>query len=283
MGELAYFCGGTYMRAWRWIGVLVAAVVALTAAVGTPATAASDRDEIIGGSTAEPGRYPWVVRLSMGCAGTLIAPRVVLTAGHCVRGTGRDNSITITAGTTDLRDRDAIRAKSRYVVRAPGFRDATMGDDWALVQLAEELDLPLINRVTDDGYDRGTFTVMGWGSTREGSVVQQRHLREVDVPFVADRDCRKAYREAGFGFVSREMVCAGDLDRGGVDACQGDSGGPLVRRDGAGEWVQVGVVSWGYGCGRADYPGVYTQLSAFAEAIDREVRELSQLAEPAMS
>jgi secreted trypsin-like serine protease len=52
-----------------------------------------------------------------------------------------------------------------------------------------------------------------------------------------------------------------------VDTCQGDSGGPMFRRDDAGEWVQVGIVSWGLGCARPENPGVYTQTSTFAAEI----------------
>ncbi|MEH1125978.1 serine protease [Micromonospora sp. CPCC 206061] len=235
-----------------------------------------DREEIVGGTTAPADAYPWMVRLSMGCAGALTAPRVVLTAAHCVKGTGYDSSITVTAGSTDLHARDAIRVKSRYVMRAPGFRDATEGDDWALVQLAEDLDLPLLRIATDRTYDRGTFTVMGWGATREGGVRQQWHLREVDVPFVSDKTCGRPYRDLGYGFVAKKMLCAGDPRRGGIDACQGDSGGPLVRRDGSGRWIQVGIVSWGYGCARKGYAGVYTQVSTVARTIARKSVDLSE-------
>jgi secreted trypsin-like serine protease len=270
---------------WLWsaAGAALAVVVGLGAAAG-PAVAARAAGsgpndppviEIVGGSTVSPGRFPWVVRLSVGCAGALTAPNVVLTAGHCIDQTGRNTGIVVTASAADLRSPDAVMVRSAYVTRAPRFRDATLGDDWAVIELERALDLPTLPLTPSRQYDRGRFTVMGWGVTREGSTTQQRHLRAAPVPYVSDGACRAAYRDIGYDIVPNEMICAGDMRRGGVDACQGDSGGPMVRRDGSGRWVQVGIVSWGYGCARRQYPGVYTQVSTFADDITSAVRALT--------
>ena len=69
------------------------------------------------------------------------------------------------------------------------------------------------------------------------------------------------------------MICAG-LEEGGVDACSGDSGGPLFQQLGD-EYVQVGIVSFGMGCARANRPGVYSRVSSAANWIDEQVCLLS--------
>ncbi|GGL08491.1 S1 family serine peptidase [Mangrovihabitans endophyticus] len=226
---------------------------------------------VVGGAPAPAHRFPWMVRLSMGCGGTLTAPRVVLTAGHCVAGTGPDTGITVIAGTTDLGSSRRIVARSVAVVRAPGFRDPLHGDDWALIKLDRKLPLPPLVLTRGTSGDHGKFLIMGWGQTGEDQPYQQTRLRYATVTSVGDATCAKAYRKVGVKLVTKESLCAG---RAGVDTCQGDSGGPLVRRDAKGRYWQAGIVSWGLGCARPGYPGVYTQISAFRTAIRKATRKL---------
>jgi secreted trypsin-like serine protease len=235
-----------------------------------PARAVRPVTEVVGGQVAPSGKFPWMLRLSMGCGGALVGPRVVLTAGHCVDGTGPTTAITAVAGVTDLKSRKAVTAHSVQVVRAAGFEDETKGKDWAVIQLDRKLPLPTLPLVQGPG-DEGVFTVMGWGQLREDSMRQERRLHFADVPTVPDATCAAEYLKAGVKLVADESICAG---RVGVDTCQGDSGGPMIARDGSGEWVQVGITSWGLGCGRNGYPGVYTQISAFRPAIEQAIRQL---------
>ncbi|MDG4829348.1 serine protease [Solwaraspora sp. WMMD1047] len=255
------------MIRWRkLVGRLAAAMVAVaTSTLVLVAPAAADDDVtpyVVGGTRAAQGEFPFMVRLSMGCGGALYSPRLVLTAAHCVGRTGSNTSITATMGVVDLQSTSGrIQVRSNYVYRAPGYNG--VGKDWALIRLATPVTtLSTLPIATTTAYDSGTFTVAGWGANREGGS-QQRYLLKATVPFVSDASCDASY---GGDVIVAEEICAG-YSGGGVDTCQGDSGGPMFRRNASNAWVQVGIVSWGNGCARPNYPGVYTQVSYFASAI----------------
>ena len=99
----------------------------------------------------------------------------------------------------------------------------------------------------------GTAVVVtGWGTLSAGGQSPSQ-LQQVQVNIVGHQECNGNYRAVGG--VTDRMICAG-VPQGGKDACQRDSGGPL------GAYGRlVGVVSWGIGCARQEYPGVYSDVA----------------------
>ncbi|CRK61381.1 Aminopeptidase Y (Arg, Lys, Leu preference) [Alloactinosynnema sp. L-07] len=227
--------------------------------------------QVVGGTPAAQGQYPWMVRLSMGCGGAMYSEQLVLTAAHCVSGTGNNTSITATYGVVDLQSPSRVTRTSSYVYKNPGY-STSAGGDWALIKLSSPITgaatLPI---ATTAAYDNGTFDIMGWGSATEGGA-QQRYLLRAEVPFVSDATCR-ASGGSYANLIDAVEICAG-LPQGGIDTCQGDSGGPMVRRDANNNWIQVGIVSWGEGCARPNKYGVYAQVSALSAAIKAKADEL---------
>ena len=248
----------------RDLAFYLLAALAFLVAVSLESPAAQASPRIIGGTLAPLGEYPWMVRLSMGCGGSLYRPDLVLTAAHCVAGVDDPSTVTATTGAVDLNDPAATTTGAADIFVAPGYDG--MGRDWALIRLEEPVDgLPLLPLTTTTALDKGTFTVAGWGATIPGGG-QSELLRHATVDFVDDTTCGAA-GGSYVDLVPEEEICAG-VPEGGTDSCQGDSGGPLFRPDAEGEVVQVGIVSWGEGCAEKGKPGVYTQVSTFASEID---------------
>lgn len=243
--------------------------LALTLLAAGTAAGSSASPRIIGGEPAPPGAYPFAVafvapgqpeRESKFCGGSLVGPTTVLTAGHCM---GRAPS-----------QFEAVIGRDRLSHEASGERAgihrwaAHKRRDIAIVRLDEPAaTVPVSLATTADAalYAEGMpGTAIGWGVKREGANRGTERLREVQVPFVSDEACAMAYprskAESPYErFSGRTNVCAGAAGR---DACQGDSGGPLLVADPSGTLKQVGVTSFGEGCGRAGFPGVYTEVPA---------------------
>ena len=116
-----------------------------------------------------------------------------------------------------------------------------------------------------DGSDEPVGAIsstLGWGTTSEGGS-QSNVLLKVDVKILDNADCKTKLNS-----ITETMICAGGESN--KDSCQGDSGGPLVVNQN-GTDVLIGVVSWGRGCGRLGFPGVYARVSAGREFIEQYV------------
>ena len=164
----------------------------------------------------------------------------------------------------DVSGHEQERTASKLTVH-PDYSSSDLTNDIGIIEVSEPFEFndfvkPIVLAPEGEEYEEGdTCVVSGWGSTFEGGIVA-RYLRAVEVPYVNDEDCDVAYASGGTPVVD-SMLCAGVK---GKDACQGDSGGPILC---GGNGTLSGVVSWGNGCAREGYPGVYTQVSKFRDFI----------------
>jgi secreted trypsin-like serine protease len=240
--------------------------VAMLAAGAVLGTSAAPSQAIVGGQNASPGEWPAVAAVSYGlfsCTGTLIAPNVVLTAGHCssVTGAAVGTPATWPAALIDVRIGgtkygEGERVPVSSVVAHPNY-NLSAGYDISLLRLSRNsTKTPVKVAGTADTalWSAGTMEwIVGWGVTEEGGDSPDI-LQEAQVPVTTDSYCGKAYSD----FDARTMLCAG-FPAGGVDTCQGDSGGPMFGGAGTGMRV-VGATSFGEGCARAGKPGVYARV-----------------------
>jgi len=227
------------------------------------------QSRIIGGNDAPAGQYPFFVQWH-GCGASLIHEDILLSAAHCDPIEYNDVIIG-----SHLRYNDSIPgAHSRKIVarrRHPQFNDTSLENDYMVMKLDSPVPIAPVqlNQYSSSPAAQEMLTVIGFGLKEEAGTDGSDTLLEVNVKSFSFQECEEKY---GREVIQENMFCAGTLE-GGKDSCQGDSGGPIIDEFG----VQVGVVSWGYGCGQADYPGVYARVSGNLDWINEQICDLSDL------
>jgi Trypsin len=234
----------------------------MTASVILPSNSTQQEDRellgtarIVGGTAALVGAFPGFVYWNQGCGATLISPQIALTAAHCHlgnpgalyvnsahRASGEEYAVDSVRihpqfnGNRDDPDWDFMLLLLRDPVPASSATPVTLNGDGNIPSIAGE-----------------EVVAVGFGRLEEGAHEDSDLLQSVSMPYVPNDECFQAY---GTSRINEAALCAGQA---GLDACQGDSGGPLFLA--SQPQLQLGIISWGLGCARPNYPGVYARVS----------------------
>jgi trypsin len=215
--------------------------------------------KILGGqAVTSMARFPFFVH-GFGCGATLVNEDVVLSAAHCDGAFWKEVLVGPNPGITNnirwTQWRDVVSPMHVH----PQFSWDTMEYDVMMFKIQPVTHSKLKQALVDQRItlnfnssipaETEWLTVIGNGAVREGGP-EVDDLRKVQVQHVPAATCDDTY---GSWLRPATQFCAGSEP--GKDSCQGDSGGPILA---SGNRL-VGVVSWGYGCGR--YPGVYSRVS----------------------
>ncbi|XP_017769450.1 PREDICTED: transmembrane protease serine 9-like [Nicrophorus vespilloides] len=212
---------------------------------------------IVGGEQTTIQEFPYQVSVeyfhSHMCGGAILDENTVITAAHCTDGYG---SLTVRAGTTTS-NVGGVKIDVAEVRQHEEYNPMSVNNDVSILKLAKPLQFkesisPInLPKSTEDLPSGTKVVVTGWGVTFEGGSVAEKFLRKVELYSLSNDECRAI----NGGMITPEMICAG-IEEGGKDACQGDSGGPM-----AADGTLYGIVSWGLGCARPRYPGVYANVA----------------------
>jgi secreted trypsin-like serine protease len=236
---------------------------------GKAATYKDDEDEddeldtrarIVGGQLAADNEHPWTVSIRRQatcghfCGGSLISPRWVVTAAHCIWKLLPWDVFIIAGGRSSRRSPgdESIAVRRLYPHPDYSWCKRNFWNDIGLIQLARPVTVvrtfaQLPPPVALQQPLTGAVELVGFGKVQYRGPVSYR-LHKVELPVLPEPACKQIYRKT-----KPLMFCAGQR---GMDSCQGDSGSGAVQGG-----VLYGLVSHGKGCGRL--PGVYTDVRQF--------------------
>jgi secreted trypsin-like serine protease len=196
---------------------------------------------VIGGAAAPAGKWPDATALLWGseqaCTGTLIAPTVVLTAGHCVAG-GAPNAVRLNSIS------DATGGETINVIRNFEYPSSESSVDAGVLVLAQPA--TVAPRAIATGWARFDITngasiqLVGFGTIDRDGTQDTTALMEATTT-ITDFNCTSSPGCNSGGRPDGELGAGGN----GIDTCPGDSGGPLYLTTSYGTYL-AGITSRSY-------------------------------------
>lgn len=227
-----------------------------------------------------PGRHPYFAHLQICvpdgvpscfiCGGTLIRSDIILTAAQCYR---KGASISVRVNVSN--PNDGVRRTVEKMIPHPGYNESFENDIMVL-----KLKTPLssivpvkLNKLSYLPLPNASLKLFGFGAHSESNPAPSRRLREVSV-LAGDFDkCNQQYQSR---LSSGLHLCTVAMPGSGGDSCEGDGGAPLIiKSHNRSVDIQVGVVSFGSGCGRRRSYSGYSKVSGYAAWIEKQMCDIS--------
>ncbi|KAF9818370.1 hypothetical protein SFRURICE_017792 [Spodoptera frugiperda] len=205
---------------------------------------------IVGGENANPGEFPHMAAVGwatfegtykFSCGGSLISPRFVVTAGHCIRDPSAQNP-------------EPVIVAIRRIHKHPDYRPPKVYNDIALLELVSDVKFrteirPACLWFQQDLRGHEKVIATGWGVV--DTLLDEGFCNET-LKFFFNRNWPDGFQPT--------QMCAGELS-GGKDTCQ----------DNSCIFHVVGVTSFGRNCADKGRPAVYTRVASYVDWIESVV------------
>ncbi|HEY4778609.1 MAG TPA: serine protease, partial [Solirubrobacterales bacterium] len=256
------------------LGATLAGLLAPGAAAADPGAQAS----IIGGEPAAIPAFPSLAYIQgqtgphqgFACSGTVISPRVILTAAHCVEdldvgGYTPASDYGVATGFADPREAKAAKAVLRVASTHvfPEFDPSTLHGDAGILVLSTPTTAPPISlaTATDSALYEGGARVLlaGWGLTGGDASMPPKRLRSAATVVQDPHTCRQRTQRFYAPYSAAFQVCTLDPPTLATGSCFGDSGGPAIAQRPDGSAVEVGITSTGGPQCNTRVPDIFTR------------------------
>jgi secreted trypsin-like serine protease len=275
------------VTAYRWLRGRILSLTLACAAIAAfalPAAASAEPTasaSIVGGRGGSIAEFPSLSYIEaregkhgFACTGTVVAPRVVLTAAHCVESLDRGgltpvNQYALATGVTSPEEAKAeniFRVTEAHVF--PGFDPGTLHGDAGILVLDRPTSAPplALAGAGDAALYEGGATVQlaGWGLTRANAKEGPSGLRTTSMVVQRPALCKAKTRGYFSPFSPVAQMCTLDVPRKKSGGCFGDSGGPVIGQRPDGTPVELGVISTGGDFCSTKRPNVMTRADYVA-------------------